>query len=128
MDRSYVLWRTLETIYDVTGYTLDEESVLDFDSRYHLEGIMYKLMGEFGIIDERPPYPYTVKELVDYICECLGIYLTRDEVKERVKQSVSKFRKSLESSLECELSDEEISVFVDVDELVEWLIREVLRT
>jgi len=121
MDRSYILSRTLQTIYDVTGYSCSETDPLDFDSKYDLEEIEIRLMNEFLILD-KPPTCYTVRELVDYLCEATGIYLTRYEVKERIKQAIVHFRKALEEALETSLEDEHIAEFVDVDGLVEWLV------
>ena len=69
MNRPYILFRVLLTIYDVTGYNLEETNVLDFD---HHQDTMYeinrRLLDEFCIVGE-PPDCFTVEDLVDYICK-----------------------------------------------------------
>jgi acyl carrier protein len=88
LTRSYVLFRTLQTIYDLTGYGLEETSYLDFEHHKDVMGeVESKLCDEFCLIEL--PDCDTVSELVDSICEGVGIYMTRDEILGIVRSSLA---------------------------------------
>jgi hypothetical protein len=146
LNRPYILFRVLLTIYDVTGYILEETSWLDFEHHNDvMSEIESRLCDEFCLIEL--PDCDTVSNLVDSICEGAGIYMTRDEAFEVAQRCLGRARgldepypeetyleglnllqlayffATLEGEFGLELSDDETKALLDMPlgEIVDWL-------